>query len=68
MSRGIERMKGLDDRMKGSEDGDQPRMEGMIGVQTLGWRMPLQDGIHWMLNELGLYGRMRMNVADEDRG
>ena len=31
MSRGIERMKGLVDRMKGSEDGDQPRMEGMIG-------------------------------------
>ena len=31
MSRGIERMKGLDDRMKGSEDGDQPRMEWMIG-------------------------------------
>ena len=31
MSRGIERMKGLDGRMKGSEDGDQPRMQGMIG-------------------------------------
>ena len=30
--------------------------------------MPLQDGIHWMLNELGLYGRMRMDVADEHRG
>ena len=31
MSRGIERMKGLDDRMKGSEDEDQPRIKGMIG-------------------------------------